>query len=181
MEAIIAIRSQFAAARASYPVEWIQKRDTFGAVRALRQGKLLVVMVDLNTTRGGLEADFLGLPACSPTGPARLARRLRVPVVPAVSVRVAPGRATLSLLPPLRHLAGPESDPSFTAELYRRFEPWVVEYAEQYNWLHPRWRHRPDGSVWSTKQAFAEQASRRTRPFLDLPPRVRALLAEPTR
>lgn len=169
---------QFAAARAEYPVEWIEKRDTFAMARALRRGKLLVLMTDLNTTRGGVEADFLGLPARSPSGLSRLARRLGCAVVPAVAVRRAPGHATIELLPALSPAGASDNDGRFVTALNRGFEPWIVDYAEQYNWLHPRWRHRPDGRVWRPDDPLAEQLAARTRPFVSLSPRVRALLVE---
>ena len=51
--------------------------------------------------QGGINANFLGLEASCPTGPARLAARYGVPVVAGVAVREGPGRAMLWCTDPL--------------------------------------------------------------------------------
>ncbi len=177
---------EFARARAGYGVDWIEKRDAASMVRALRSGKLLVLMTDLNTKVDGITADFLGLPARCPAGPARLAIRLGCAIVPVLSLREAPGRARLVITEPIEPARFDGVAPGDLAAVITRrvnasFEPYVVEYAEQYNWLHPRWRTRPDGSTWSSRTPIDAMWAARETPFAPVSPRLRALLHDKVR
>jgi KDO2-lipid IV(A) lauroyltransferase len=68
-----------------------------------------------------------------------------------------------------------------TRRLNAAFEPWILEYAEQYNWLHPRWRFRPDGSVWTLRTTEAEMAAARTTPYALPSERLLRVIASPAR
>ena len=168
--------------RSAYGIEWIVSQDVEAISSALRAGKIVGLMTDLNTLSGGTVADFLGLPATCPAGPARLAMLHQVPIVPAVAVRTGEGRICAHFEPPIRPQPGPSSDAA-VAQLTRRinaaFEPWILEYAEQYNWLHPRWRARPDGTRWTLEMSEADLARERTSPYVQVTDRVRRLLAQP--
>lgn len=165
--------------RASYDVTWIGSADVGTAFEALRSNKVLGLMTDLNVTRGGTVADFLGVPARCPSGPARLALMQQSPIVPAVAIRASEGPLQVHFLPAI---VPPKNDDtegqvrSITRRINAALEPWVLEYAEQYNWLHPRWRCRPDGRQLALGASDEMLMAERTAPFLDVPDRVRALL-----
>ena len=170
----------FKKARGPYGVTWIRRGDSRGAVRALQQKKLLVLMTDINQRRGGVVAPFLGLPAMCPEGPARLALRFGCPVVPAVVIRVGPGRVVALMGPPIEPPADPRDDGAvmaLTVRINQAFEEWIHQFAEQYNWLHARWRTRPDGSLWRSDDCLDVLLRTRTVPHPPLSDRVRSLLA----
>lgn len=173
---------EFAAARVGYGIEWIRKDNPVAMRRALRSGKLLIVMSDVNTTRDGVTAAFLGLPAQCPSGPARLALSAGCPVCPVFAIRESLGEARVVALEPLLPVAGvprretPSEVLRLVCGINAAFEPWILEYAEQYNWLHPRWRHRANGEVWTTRMPIGRQWAERVEPFAVLPQRVRARL-----
>ncbi|MEO5364414.1 MAG: lysophospholipid acyltransferase family protein [Magnetococcus sp. DMHC-8] len=137
----------FMAARAHYGVQWVRRDAPRTMLRVLREGQILVLMTDINQRRDGIVAPFLGIPASCPAGAARLARRLRVPVVPMVCVREGPGRVLLRCGPVMEPTAFAD-EVAMTTRINAGFEPWIHTYAEQYNWLHARWRSRPDGALW---------------------------------
>jgi len=166
---------RFQTIRAAYKIEWIESRDVTGIAQALDEKKVIALMTDLNTLSGGLETDFLGVPAMGPSGPARLALLKNCPLVPALALRAADGRVDVHFESPIY----PADEPP--AQLARRinavFEPWILEYAEQYNWLHPRWRSRPDGSLWDLKTPLAQLLAAKKSPYFEPSPRIRSLLA----
>ena len=168
-------------ARRFHGASWVDAGKPREVVRALEADKVLVVMTDLDTP-GGISANFLGLEASCPTGPARLAARYGVPVVAGVAVREGPGRAMLWCTDPLDPPASGDAAgiAEFTRRLNAVFEPWVIEYAEQYNWLHPRWLTRPDGTQWSTHTPLETMWAARTEPFAPLAERVLRLIGRPT-
>jgi KDO2-lipid IV(A) lauroyltransferase len=78
---------EFQRVRASYGLEWIEADSVTRAVRALRKGKVLALMTDLNTGAGGVPAEFLGFTAMCPPGPAELALRYGCPIIPCMTIR----------------------------------------------------------------------------------------------
>ncbi|MBF0177354.1 MAG: lysophospholipid acyltransferase family protein [Magnetococcales bacterium] len=171
---------EFVRARAGNGVELVRRKDTRAALRAITEGKILTLMVDINTRRGGITAPFLGLPAQCPAGPARLASRQGCLVVPAVAIRQAPGQSTIHvgapLEPPTPH-ATPETLAAFTSRLNAAFEPWILAWPEQYNWLHARWRSRPDGTLWRPDTPMTSLWQSRVAPHPPLPRRLLESLA----
>ena len=146
----------------------------------MQAGKIVGLMTDLNTLSGGTVADFPGMPATCPSGPAAWQFSTACPSSPQsqsgpVKAAFAPTRN------PIRPLQAATYSDAAMAQLTRRinaaFEPWILEYAEQYNWLHPRWRARPDGSRWTLQMTEADLARERTSPCLAVADRVRRLLA----
>ncbi|MBF0157679.1 MAG: lysophospholipid acyltransferase family protein [Magnetococcales bacterium] len=166
--------------RQDHGVEWISRRDPRQTLRTLEERKVLGLMVDINTRRKGVVAPYLGLPAMSPPGPARLAIRFRCPVVPVVATREESGLATFRvgkpIEPPLQG-KGNALESSLTTTINSAFEGWIHTYAEQYNWLHARWRTRPDGTLWRPSEPWQTLARSRTEPFRPLSERIRKILA----
>ncbi|MBF0285871.1 MAG: lysophospholipid acyltransferase family protein [Magnetococcales bacterium] len=160
---------------------WHRRADVRGILRALQGGRVLGLMTDINAREGGVTVPFLGIPAQSMPGPARLAQRFKVPVVPVLCVRDAPGRATLHILDPLEPQRGDDGGAETVEGLLFRingaFEPWIHEYAEQYNWLHARWRSRPDGALWRPDAPWEALQAARCAPFAPVSERVRRMLA----
>ncbi|MBF0215022.1 MAG: lysophospholipid acyltransferase family protein [Magnetococcales bacterium] len=171
---------KFMEMRAGYGVEWISRQNTRAIVRAFQERKVLGFMTDINTRQGGITAPFLGLTAQCPPGPARLALKFQTPLLPVVATRAAPGEAVFRVGEPIEPPAITDGDPearvqTLTARINAAFVPWIHEYAEQYNWLHARWRARPDGSLWRP-----ETALRMDNPVPATPsPRVLRLLQTP--
>ncbi|MEO5347185.1 MAG: lysophospholipid acyltransferase family protein [Magnetococcus sp. YQC-9] len=148
---------RFIELRAGYGVEWISRQDTREIVRAFQARKVVGFMTDINTREGGITAPFLGVPAQCPPGPARLALKFNTPLVPIIATREGLGRAIFRVGEPIEPQAGGTSEErviALTEAINAAFTTWVHEYAEQYNWLHARWRARPDGSLWRPEQAW---------------------------
>lgn len=127
---------------------------TLAISRFLHGGGTLLMLADQDSTRSrGIFVDFFGRPAYTPAGPAYLARRIGVPMVPMAVVRDPQDPRRLRLLlaaEPLR------SDPSLEEEAdiqrltqaYTRvFEGWIRQYPAQWVWIHNRWRHRPGQKI----------------------------------
>ncbi len=143
--------------RASYGVEWISRQATRDVIRALQEKKVLGLMTDINTREGAITAPYLGIPAQCFPGPARLALRYKCPMIPIIATRETPGRAIFRVGTPIEPQAFGQGEDQVTALITKvndSFTTWVHEYAEQYNWLHARWRARPNGSLWRPEEAI---------------------------
>lgn len=123
----------------------IQTDDVRAALRLLRNGEILAILLDQNTATNAVFVDFFGKKAATATGPVVLAKRTGAALVPAFAVRVGPGRSQAYFLPPLE--ISPDKDPAtVTAEVQRCtavIEEWVRRYPDHWLWMHDRWRTRP--------------------------------------
>ena len=103
------------------------------------------------------------------------------PLLPVVAIRTGTGRVSVHFDVVIEPSLSGGSDASIqelTSRINETFEPWIMDYAEQYNWLHPRWRNRPDGRRWSNEVSEAEMCNERTAPFLTISERVRHLITD---
>lgn len=153
-------------ARARYLPD-IVRRGTFSTVNflyALREGDGVGMLVDMNTLSSPVFVDVLGIPAASPPGAAALAVTTGAPVILAMAVRQPDGKHHITFHPPfeLIRTGNRKRDIELNTQQYMRaIDEYILKYPEQYNWPHPRWRLRPDGSFWtsSTPIAAARQSA----------------------
>jgi len=107
------------------------------AVKVLRDGGHVAVLVDQHVPGRGAWVPFLGDPAWTPTGAARLARLAQVPVGLVSCVRQASGRYRICFGPLLR---SDRDGVTVTEDATRAIEEIVRAHPEQWVWMHDRWR-----------------------------------------
>lgn len=118
-------------------------------VRSVREGWWVCVVGDQNAGRGGLWVPFFGLPASTYETPARLALREGMPLDFVAVIRRA-GSALRFDVHRERLLGrgdaqrSPEVVEALTARAQARLEHYVRRTPEQYNFLHRRWKDRPE-------------------------------------
>lgn len=117
--------------------------DLRAAVACLKRGEILAVLFDQDVRDRGIVSNFLGYPASTPTGPLRLAHKMRVPVIPAHIVRNADGiTMTLRIEPPLEDPNGGTfgEDLQTAADMCNAvISRWIREDPDQWMWMYPRW------------------------------------------
>ncbi len=128
------------------------RKSTAGAslVNALRGGPLLVFAADQNSTRGmGTFVELFGRAASTTTGPARLALRTRMPVVPAFLVRDGrSARHRIVFGPDVEIVRTGDRDADIrenTQRFARVLEEMIARHPDHWLWMHKRWRTRPPG------------------------------------
>lgn len=152
--AVDAVIAELRAEAGGGAVDYFPKgRD--GAVQALvhlRRGGFLGVLFD-QKMNDGIEARLFGRPAMTAPALARLALRLRCPVVPLYVRREGPARLVVVFEAPL---ALPDSGDkaadtlALTQAVNDRLEAWVRARPELWLWLHRRWDkalYRREGSA----------------------------------
>jgi len=116
------------------------RRGLRRAVRVLRDGGHVAVLIDQRLRGRGTWVPFLGTPAWTTTSAARLARASGARVALVRCVREPDGRYRIRF--------GPELDPGLgvedaTAEASRLLERAVREHPQQWVWMHDRWGATP--------------------------------------
>jgi KDO2-lipid IV(A) lauroyltransferase len=163
------VERMLAGARAKYVKQAIP-RGPLGLMSLmydLREGHGVGLLIDVNTTQAPVFVDFLGFRAASPQGAAALALATGCPVILAICYRQADGRHRLVFRPPFQLIDTGDRQQDIAAntqQYMKAIEPYVMAHPEQYNWLHPRWRFRPDGSFWKLETPCASMAAERIGP-----------------
>lgn len=119
-------------------------------IRHIEGGGVAGVLADRNVrpTEGGVWAPLFGLPAATATLPARLARRLDVPVIPVFCTPVDHGRYRLDVGCDLAE-GLPRDDPdahdhAFAVRWNQVLESRIRAQPEAWNWTFMRFKSRPE-------------------------------------
>lgn len=128
----------------------IEKNDfAFQALRALRQGEAVGILMDQNMLPAeGIFVDFFGRLACTTTGPARVAQKTGVPIVLGLVIWDANLKKYRLRFDRVKWIArdNPEAEIFInTANFTRLIEAFVRRYPDHWLWVHRRWKTRPPG------------------------------------
>lgn len=112
-----------------------------GALKHLREGKVLGVLIDQKLNEG-VAVPFFGRDAMTSPVAARLAIRFRCPVIPVRVERAAGTRYRVTFYPPmdLPDTGDRNQDiGTLLLDMNRMLEDWVRERPDQWFWVHKRW------------------------------------------
>ncbi len=128
----------------------IEKGDFARQVlRAFAQGKAVGVLIDQNMSPSeGVFVDFFGRLASTTTGPARLARKTRVPIVLGLVIWDSKLKKYRLRFDPVEWIQRDDPEEEIvvnTANFTRLIEEYARRYPEQWLWVHRRWKTRPPG------------------------------------
>jgi KDO2-lipid IV(A) lauroyltransferase len=123
------------------------KGSTGAALRLLRGGETLAVIVDQNMRPSrGIFVDFFGEPACTTPAAAVLALRAGAPLIAAFPVRRADGTHVVEVEGPFEPPEGISRHAAvvaLTQEVTRAVERAVRAHPDHWFWVHRRWKTRP--------------------------------------
>jgi KDO2-lipid IV(A) lauroyltransferase len=129
-------------------------KDDFGRglITAMREGRTVGILMDTNMTppQGGF-VDFFGVPACTGTGLAHIARKTGSAVLPGFMLwEPAEKKYVLHFG---EEVQIPHTD-DVTADILegtqrctRAIEQWIRRAPDQWLWIHRRWKTRPQGEA----------------------------------
>lgn len=127
------------------------EKDEFarGVLRAFAQGHAVGVLSDQNMLANeGAFVDFFGRPACTTTGPARVARKTHAAVILGLVIWDKKLKKYRLRFDPVEWIKRDDPEEEIlvnTANFTRRIEDYVRRYPEQWLWVHRRWKTRPPG------------------------------------
>ncbi len=120
-----------------------------GVLRAFAQGHAVGVLSDQNMLPfEGAFVDFFGRPACTTTGPARVARKTGAAVILGLVIWDKKLKKYRLRFDPVEWIKRDDPEEEIlanTANFTRRIEDYVRRYPDQWLWVHRRWKTRPPG------------------------------------
>ena len=117
--------------------------DLKAMIKALQRGEIIAVPVDQDAKRAGVVSPFLGYPASTPVGMAKLADKLGCAVVPAFCVRwLGTQKLELHFHPALKGRDGKPYGKDLQESIddcNELMSEWIRKYPDQWMWMYPRW------------------------------------------
>jgi KDO2-lipid IV(A) lauroyltransferase len=117
-----------------------RSRELMSAFRCLKHGEMLGVLIDQDTAVESVTVEFLGHPAKTPVGPAKLASRMGAAVVPMAMLLKPDGRYRLEIKEPIRPNGDGSSLTEDVATCSKALEEFIREEPTQWVWMHKRWK-----------------------------------------
>jgi len=112
-------------------------------LKHLRRGGIVTLLLDQDAGKSGVRVDFLGRPASTWAGAARLALRTGCPLVPVAIVRQSSGGHVLRIgkTVAVGDLGRSEQDVvRLTQRCSHAVEAYILENPTQWYWVHRRWK-----------------------------------------
>jgi len=111
----------------------------------LKSGGVVSLLMDQDAGDGGMTVPFLGQPAATWPGVARISIRTGCPVVPIALIRGADGCHELKISSPLwpgDSSENPDEVLGYLKKISAAVETFIRDYPEQWFWVHRRWKSR---------------------------------------
>jgi len=111
-------------------------------ISLLRKGELIAVPIDQDARDKGVLSPFLGVPASTPVGVAKLADKYDCKVISGFCVRAEDGIYDFYLLPAFEGKNGKRFGEDVQESMDQCNEvisEWIRKYPKQWMWLYPRW------------------------------------------
>ena len=120
-------------------------RDVRPIYAALKEGGVVAMLADQDAGRRGIFVPFLGRPASTFLGPARIALATGATLLMGVTLREPDGRLRMEVSAPLdpEDRNAPDAAERLTERHVARLEAWVRQYPAMWFWVHRRWKTRP--------------------------------------
>jgi KDO2-lipid IV(A) lauroyltransferase len=132
-----------------------RSESTRNIIRHLNDGRMFGVLVDQDTAVEGVYAEFLDRPAYTPSGPLKLAMKFGYPAFIITAVRLPGDTHHINITGPLELRTGNgfESDLLYNVTMVNRhIGDTIINYPEQWVWMHRRWRRQPEGTTGSVEK-----------------------------
>ncbi|MFB3923006.1 MAG: lysophospholipid acyltransferase family protein [Terriglobia bacterium] len=128
----------------------IEKRESAREIlRAFQRGEAVGILADQNMLAAeGVFVEFFGRRASTTPAPARLARKLGVPIVFGLAIwddKLKKYRLRFDPVEWIKRDDPEEEILANTANFTRLLEDYVRRYPDQWLWVHRRWKTRPPG------------------------------------
>lgn len=114
----------------------------------LNQNYCVAGLIDQDTYVPGLQINFFGYPAKTPTALIQIAKKRAIPLIAAFNFRDASNKYKIFL----HELDCSQNLEKILAEYNNLLENYIKQYPEQWVWFHKRWRTQSNGKRLSSKE-----------------------------
>lgn len=124
--------------------------NTMKLIKALKQGKVVPILIDQDTKVKSRFVDFMGIPAATPIGAATLAMKTGAIVVPMYTYLDENNVQTFNILPEIPMVVTGDDEADFivnTKKMNESLEQFIYRDPAQWVWMHERWKTKPGEEI----------------------------------
>ena len=125
-------------------------KGTREIIRTIKKGDAVGMLIDQDTKAQSIFVNFFGKLTHTPTGPAVLARRLNVPIIPIFMYLNEELNYVLECQPQLELIRTEDEEYDVlvaTQKISDTYEAMIRRYPEQWVWMHKRWKTQPKPEI----------------------------------
>lgn len=123
---------------------------TRGIIKAIKDGFPVALLIDQDTRAKGVFVDFFGIKAHTPIGPAVLAGKLNVPLIPMAMYQKKDLTYEMESFEPICYIDTGDKEKdiiTFTQKCSDVCEQMIRRHPEQWAWMHRRWKKQPGDAL----------------------------------
>ena len=117
-----------------------RRKGTMGAMRCLKRGEILGVLIDQDTSVQSAEVEFLGRRAKTAVGPVRLAASTGATILPVAMLMTDDGKYHVEIKEPICVVGKPRTILDDVKKCSRAVEDFILKQPTQWVWMHKRWK-----------------------------------------
>ena len=117
-----------------------RRKGTMGAMRCLKRGEALGVLIDQDTSVQSVEVEFLGVTAKTAVGPVRLSAKTGATILPAAMLMTDDGKYHVEIKEPLCVVGKPRTLLDDVRKCSGAVEEFIRKQPRQWVWMHKRWK-----------------------------------------
>jgi len=117
-----------------------RRKGTIGAMRCLKRGEILGVLIDQDTSVQSVEVDFLGKPAKTAVGPVRLSAKTGAAILPTAMLMTEDGKYHVEIREPVRVVGKSRTVMDDVVTCSKAVEEFILAQPAQWVWMHKRWK-----------------------------------------
>ena len=122
-----------------------RRTGTMGAMRSLKRGEVLGVLIDQDTSVQSVEVEFLGVTAKTAVGPVRLSGKTGAAILPAAMLMTDDGKYHVEIKEPICVVGKPAALLEDVKKCSDAVEEFIRKQPTQWVWMHKRWKSvQPD-------------------------------------
>jgi len=121
-----------------------------GILKAIKGGFPVALLIDQDTRAKGVFVDFFGIKAHTPIGPAVLAGKLNVPLIPLAMHQKKDLTYEMECFEPICYIDTGDKEKdiiTFTQKCSDACEQMIRRHPEQWAWMHRRWKKQPGDAI----------------------------------
>lgn len=137
--------------RTSRGIEAVERgKETFRLIKALKSGRIVIMLIDQDTRVKSRFVNFLGKPAATPIGAALMAQKTAAAVVPIYISMQSDHSQLIEVFPEVPIISAGDEEENLIENIQRisdTTEAAILRNPEQWVWMHERWKTQPGEEI----------------------------------
>jgi KDO2-lipid IV(A) lauroyltransferase len=124
--------------------------NTLQLMRSLKEGRVMIILIDQDTKVKSRFVDFMGIPAATPVGATMIALKTGADIVPVIVQMDAFDNQTITCMPALEVTRSSDAEKDLldnTLRMNQAIDAFIRKDPSQWVWMHDRFKTKPGQEI----------------------------------